>query len=129
MEYPRLVVVTMLIALANLATDITRLLLELSHPSASYAPMPMQARAGPPEPPMQEALKTPRQEIPNPAPDMRQSEPAQKKVETSGIGRARGPPREREFGARVPFSQLPRDFSINCPPWRWACREPMYRYR
>ncbi len=120
MEHPRLSIVlmliSMLIAMANLATDITRLMLELSTASATVESIPMQTRPG-------------RQGPPRQAPDTPQPDTTQKKAETSGVLGARGPPRgPRESGTvRAPFSELPPDFSINHPPWCLACRQPMRR--
>jgi hypothetical protein len=116
MEHPRLAIVlmliSMLIAMANLATDITRLMLELSTASASVEPIPMQTRPGQQEPPRQ-------------APDRRQPDT----VETLGVLGARGPPRRpSELRTATPFSELPRDFSVNHPPWCPACRRPMRRH-
>jgi hypothetical protein len=122
MEHPRLAIIlmsiSMLIAMANLATDVTRLMLELSTASASVESIPMQTRPSQQEPPRQP---------PDGQPHRRQPDTA----ETSGVLGARGPPRRpREFRtARPPFSELPRDFSINQPPWCLACRRPMRLYR
>jgi hypothetical protein len=119
MEHPRLGVVltliSMLIAMANLATDITRLMLELSTPRANGEPIPIQTRR--------------QQEPPRQGPDMGQPDTAPKGVETLGMFGARGPPRGfRDPGTpRVPFSPLPPDFSIGCPPWRLVCRRPVHR--
>src|SRR5215467_2515637 len=101
METARLSFVLLVIALANLATDITRLALELAPPPAHES--------------------VPVQTIPV------QQEIAMQPPDAPG---ARGPPRERrESGpARVPFSELRPDFSINHPPWCPACDRPMPRY-
>jgi hypothetical protein len=118
MEHARLSIVfmllSMLIALANLATDITRLMLELMPPGAAVESIPTQPR---------------QQETSRSAPDTREPDTAKKKVEALGVFGARGPPlRLRESGTgRPPFSPLPPDFSINCPPWRLVCRQPMHR--
>lgn len=121
MERPRLgivfMLISMLIALANLATDLTRLMLELLPPSAAVGSSPL------PPPPSQ-------QETPRSTPDTPQHDTAQKKGEALNVPGARGPPRRsREPGtARAPFSPLPPDFSINRPPWCLACPQPRGRY-
>jgi hypothetical protein len=115
MEHPRLgivlMLISMLIAMANLATDIVRLMLELSTLSATAEPIPIQTRPG-------------RQEPPRQAPDIRQ--PDTSPAETLGVLGARGPPR-RPRAVRAPFSTLPADFSINHAPWCLACSQPMRR--
>lgn len=121
METGRLSFVLLVIALANLATDITRLALELAPPPASQESVPVQTRPG-------------QQEISTPPADARadatQRESPQQKAKLPDAPGARGPPRERrESGpARAPFSELRPDFSINHPPWCWACGQPMHRY-
>ncbi len=121
METGRLSFVLLVIALANLATDITRLALELAPAPAPHELVPVQTRPG-------------QQEISTPPPDARadatQKESPQQKAKLPDAPAARGPPRERrESGpARVPFSELRPDFSVNHPPWCWACGQPMGRY-
>ena len=121
METGRLSFVLLVIALANLATDITRLALELAPAPAPHESVPVQTRPG-------------QQEISTPPPDARadatQKESPQQKAKLPDAPAARGPPRERrESGpARVPFSELRPDFSVNHPPWCWACGQPMGRY-
>ena len=121
METGRLSFVLLVIALANLATDITRLALELAPAPAPHESVPVQTRPG-------------QQEISRPPPDARadatQKEGPQQKAKLPDAPAARGPPRERrESGpARVPFSELRPDFSVNHPPWCWACGQPMGRY-
>ena len=122
MEPTRLSFVLLVIALANLATDITRLMLELAPPPTLHESVPVPMRPG-----QQETSVQP--------PDARESDTtqkdiAQKKARPLDAPGARGPPREpRESGpARAPFSQLRPDFSINHPPWCLACDQPMRRY-
>jgi hypothetical protein len=121
METGRLSFVLLVIALANLATDITRLALELAPPPASHESVPVQTRPG-------------QQEISTPPPDARvdatQKESPQQKAKLPDAPGARGPPRERRESApaRVPFSELRPDFSVNHPPWCRACGQPMGRY-
>jgi len=120
MEHPRLgiafTLISMLIAMANLATDITRLMLDLSTPRATVESIQMQTQPG-------------QQEPARLAPDMGQPDTAPKRAETLGVLGARGPPRgAHDPGTpRAPFSPLPPDFSIRCPPWRLVCRQPMHR--
>jgi len=114
-------VILLLIALANLATDITRLLLELVPSRTIHEPGPMPTRPAQPETSGQ-------------APETRQADATrkvtpQKNAKPPDTPNARGPPRgQRKPGIpRAPFSPLPPDFSINCPPWRSACRQPMHQ--
>jgi len=116
-EHPRLSLVMLVIAAATLATDVTRLLLEVSPPTVNHEPVPMQT--------------TPvRQEAPRQAPDVPAPNTVQQKVERPDVPRARGPPRgPREFGpTRARFLQPPLDFSINRPPWCLACHQSMRRH-
>ncbi len=120
METGRLSFVLLVIALANLATDITRLALELAPPPPLHESVPVQTRPGQQETPMQ-------------PPDAREPAPPgdipQQKAKVPDTPGARGPPRARESRrARAPFSELRPDFSINHPPWCWACGQPMGRY-
>jgi hypothetical protein len=120
METGRLSFVLLVIALANLATDITRLVLELAPPPAPHESVPVQTI-----PVQQETAMQP--------PDARayatHKDIPQQKAKLPEATGARGPPREpREPGpARAPFSELRPDFSINHPPWCWACSQQMGR--
>jgi hypothetical protein len=116
-EHPRLSLVMLVIAAATLATDVTRLLLELPPPNANHEPMPMQTTPA-------------RQEAPRQAPEVPAPNTVQQKVERPSVPRARGPPHgPREFGpSRARFPRSPPDFSINRPPWCVACHQPMRRY-
>ena len=121
METGRLSFVLLVIALANLATDITRLALELAPPPASHESVPVQTI-----PVQQETAMQP----PDARADAAHRDIPQQKAKLPDAPGARGPPRERrESGsARVPFSGLRPDFSINHPPWCPACDRPMGRY-
>jgi hypothetical protein len=121
METGRLSFVLLVIALANLATDITRLAMELAPSPASHESVPVQTH-----PSQQEASMQP----PDARADAAQKDIPQQKAKLPDAPGARGPPRERrESGpARAPFSELRPDFSINHPPWCWACGQPMHRY-
>jgi len=121
METARLSFVLLVIALANLATDITRLVLELTPPTAG-ASVPVQARPSQQETPVQ--ARDARE------PDIPRKDIAQKKSTPLDIPGARGPPRKPQDpgSAREPFSQLRPDFSINHPPWCPACGQPIRRY-
>jgi len=116
-EHPRLSLVMLVIAAATLATDVTRLLLELPPPNGNHELMPMQTTSV-------------RQEAPRQAADAPALNTVQQKVERLGVLRARGPPRgPHEFGPpRARFPQPPRDFSINRPPWCLACHQSMRRH-
>jgi hypothetical protein len=121
METGRLSFVLLVIALANLATDITRLALELVPAPALHESVPAQTSPG-----QQETV----QPLDVREPDTMQKDIAQKKAKPSDSSDARGPPREpRESGPeRPPFSQLRTDFSINHPPWCVACGQLVRRY-
>jgi len=121
METGRLSFVLLVIALANLATDITRLALELAPPPAPHDSVPVQTR------PSQQEISI---QSPDARADATRRDIPQQKAKLPDAPGARGPPRERrESGpARVPFSELRPDFSVNHPPWCWACGQPMGRY-
>jgi len=119
METGRLSFVLLVIALANLATDLTRLVLELAPPPAPHESVPVQTRPSQQETSIQSLdADAPQKDIP----------PKKEKL-LDALG-ARGPPRESRESrrARAPFSELRPDFSINHPPWCWACDQPMGRY-
>jgi hypothetical protein len=122
METARLSFVVLVIALANLATDITRLLLELVPPPTLHESVPVQPRPNQQEIPVQPQGAR--------EPDTTQKDIAQKKAKLLDAPGARGPPREPREAAptRAPFSELPPDFSINHPPWCLVCGQPMRRY-
>jgi hypothetical protein len=120
MEHPRLAIVMLLVALANLATDLTRFLMELSSLSAIHQNQDMRAR-----PPQSEFL----QQATAPTLDLRQSDT--KKTETRSVRDARGPPHRAHWsnGTETALQHLPPDYSINHPPWCLACRaQPTRRY-
>src|SRR5258708_31581515 len=120
METGRLSFVLLVIALANLATDITRLALELAPPPAPHDSVPVQTG------PCQQEISI---QSPDARADATQKDIPQQKAKLPDAPGARGPPREpRESRrARAPFSELRPDFSVNHPPWCWAC-QPMGRY-
>jgi hypothetical protein len=120
-ERPQLRVVMLVIAAATLGIDITRFVLEQAGPRTIQEPVPMQPRLIQQEVSVQ--APEPRQ------PDITQQDTPQKKAKSLDATDARGPPRRpRELGRfRAPFSPLPPDFSINCPPWRAARRQPMHQ--
>ena len=122
MESARLSFVLLVIALANLATDVTRLLLELPPPPTIHESVPVQTR-----PSQQETYMQPPDAR---DPDSTQKDIAQKKAKPLDAPGARGPPREpRESGpARASFSQLRPDFTISHPPWCLACGQQTRRY-
>ncbi len=122
METGRLSFVLLVIALANLATDVTRLLLELTPPPTLHESVPVQTRPSQPETSMQPPDAR--------EPDASQKDIPQKKAKLLDAPGARGPPREprEREPARAPFSELRPDFSINHPPWCLACGQPMHRY-
>jgi hypothetical protein len=109
METGRLSFVLLVIALANLATDITRLVLELAPPPAPHDSVPVQTR------PSQQEISI---QSPDARADATRRDIPQQKAKLPDAPGARGPPRERrESGpARVPFSELRPDFSVNHPP-------------
>jgi hypothetical protein len=122
LETGRLSFVLLVIALANLATDVTRLALELASPPAPHESVPVQTPPG-------------QRETSGQAPDAREPDITQKdigkqKPKLSDAPGARGPPREPRDSApaRTPFSGLRPDFSIDHPPWCLACGQPVHRY-
>jgi hypothetical protein len=122
METARLSFVLLVIAMANLATDITRLVLELARPPPLHESAPVKTR------PSQQVTSSQPPDAREPG--TAQKDLAEKKAKPLDAPTARGPPREpREAGtAGEPFRQLPPDFSVKHPPWCLACRQPMHRY-
>jgi hypothetical protein len=116
MEQTRIGIMVLLVGLANLAADISRLMLELT-----------------PRRTIIETIQTlPAPQIaPEPAPETQPDIP-QKQIEPSIAPTAQGPPRapprrpprqSSEYRPRrQPYSQLPLDYSINNPPWCVVCR-------
>src|SRR5262245_10551311 len=115
METGRLSFVLLVVALANLATDITRLVLELIPPPTLHESVSVQMRPGQQETSVQPTNAR--------EPDGIRKDIPQKKAKLLDTQGARGPPHEpRDSGAaRAPFSELRPDFSINHPPWCVAC--------
>ena len=100
--------VLLLIAMAQLATDVARLALEASSRPSINEPAPAPAQPGV-------------QEMPRPPPSREQPEQPSDPID----GRALDPPHAmptRQTPANRTFHRLPLDFSINQPPWCPACR-------
>ncbi len=122
MEPARFSFVLLVIALANLATDITRLVLELAPPRVLHESVSAQTR-----PQQETSVQAPE----GGKPDTTQKDIALKEAKPLDAPGARGPSpcQPRESGpARAPLSQLRPDFSINHPPWCPACGQPMRGY-
>ena len=105
-EDARLGTIMLLVTIATLATDVSRLLLEFS-PRAT----------------LEKAMSGPRwlgadQETPQGSDALGPDGP-QRSVEPLTPLNARGPPHS---DVRPMFSPLPIDFSVNQPPWCLACR-------
>src|SRR6266481_6550594 len=100
--------VLLLIAMAQLATDVARLILEASpRPSINdFAPAPR--RSG-------------EQEMPRPPPSREQPEQLAGPTASWAFDPPRAMPTNRTQANRM-FNPLPLDFSINQPPWCRACR-------
>lgn len=99
--------VLLLIAMAQLATDVARLALEASSRPSINEPAPAPAQPGV-------------QEMPRPPPSREQPE----QLAGPTPGRAfdpRATPTKQPPTNRM-FNRLPLDFSINQPPWCPACR-------
>jgi hypothetical protein len=106
-EAPRFNIVLLLIAAANLATDVTRLSLEWSPsrglPNAFRAQLNTGHQGHYASAP--EQLREPDSSLKAPAPE---------RLPPRGL-----PPRAN---GSVPFSRMRPDFSYRCPPWCYACR-------
>jgi hypothetical protein len=100
--------VLLLIAMAQLATDVARLVLEASpRPSINYL-TPVPTRSG-------------EQEMPRPPPSREQPERLTGATASWAFDPPRATPTKRTPANRM-FNPLPLNFSINQPPWCLACR-------
>jgi hypothetical protein len=108
-EDARLGTIMLLVTIATLATDVSRLLLEFS-PLATFE----KATWGPR---WLDVDQETRQGSDAPGPDG-----PQQSVEPRTPLNARGPPHSNLRLRRPMFSPLPIDFSVNQPPWCLACR-------
>lgn len=95
--------ILLVIAVAHLVTDVTRLALEVLPRPGVYDPAPAPARSG-------------EQEMPRPPPGGEQ--PGQR----SAAAADRADDRSGAMPANRTFHRLPLNFSINQPPWCPACR-------
>jgi hypothetical protein len=115
MEHGRIGMMALLVGLASLATDVSRLALELAPQpfliGLLKSPRPAQQESEPnPDPPPERPILEPPATPPSRAPPQ---------------ARPRGPP-QYEAG-RQPFSRLPPDFSTSHAPWCMACRQQTRR--
>ena len=104
--------ILVVIAVAQLVTDIVRLALEVTPRPGVYEAAPAPARSG-------------EQEMPRPPPSREQAE------QPPGAA-AEALDHRRAMAADRTFRRLPVDFSINQPPWCLACRHgdlPRYERR
>lgn len=99
--------VLLLIAMAQLATDVARLALEASSRPSINEPAPAPAQPGV-------------QEMPRPPPNHEQPEQLAGPTASWAFD-PRATPTRRPPANRT-FNRLPLDFSINQPPWCPACR-------
>ena len=109
--------VLLLIAMAQLATDVARLALEASSRPSINEPAPALAQPGV-------------QEMPRPPPNREQPEHPSDPINGPALD-PRATPTKRPPANRK-FNRLPLDFSINQPPWCPACRHrypPRYERR
>ena len=112
--------VLLLIAVAQLATDVARLALEASSRPSINEPAPAPAQPGV-------------QEMPRPPPNREQPEHSSDPIDSWAFAPPRATSTKRSPPNRM-FKRLPSDFSINQPPWCFACRHrdprrPERRYR
>ena len=105
--------VLLLIAMAQLATDVARLILEASPRPSINEPAPAPRRSVEPE-------------MPRPPPSLEQPEQPAGPTASWALDPPRAMPTNRMPTKRTPanrmFNQLPSDFSINQPPRCPACR-------
>jgi hypothetical protein len=105
--------ILVVIAVAQLVTDIVRLALEVTPRPGVYEAAPAPTRSG-------------EQEMPRPPPSREQAE------QLPGAAADWALDRRRAMAADRAFRRLPVDFSINQPPWCLACRHqgpPRYERR
>ena len=100
--------VLLLIAMAQLATDVARLALEASARPSINEPAPAPAQPGV-------------QEMPRPPPSREQPEQLAGATASWAFAPLHATPTKRTPANRM-FNPLPLDFSINQPPWCFACR-------
>jgi hypothetical protein len=118
-EAPRLNIVLLLIALANLATDITRLAVEWSPSHILHDAI-------------KEHMGLRQRDAYGRAPDSRESDAArndlqQKRAKPWDPG-ARGPPSDPRGSGPVPFPRLRPNYGTNRPSRCPGCPEPMRRF-
>jgi hypothetical protein len=100
--------VLLLIAMAQLATDVARLILEASPRPSINEPAPAPRRSVEPE-------------MPRPPPILEPPEQPAGLTASWAFEPPRAPPTKRTSANRM-FNRLPMDYSINQPPWCLACR-------
>jgi hypothetical protein len=100
--------VLLLIAMAQLATDVARLVLEAAPRLSINDPAPVPRWSG-------------EQEMPRPPPSREQPEQLAGATASWAFDPPRAMPTTRTPPNRT-FKRLPSDFSINQPPWCLACR-------
>ena len=98
----------LLIAMAQLATDVARLILEASPRPSINEPAPAPRRFVEPE-------------MPRPPPSLEPPEQPTGPTASWAFEPPRAPPTKRTPPNRM-FNRLPLDYSINQPPWCLACR-------
>jgi len=105
--------VLLLIAMAQLATDVARLILEASPRPSINEPAPAPRRSVEPE-------------MPRPPPSLEPPEQPTGPTASWAFDPPRATPTNRMPTKRTPpnrmFNRLPLDYSINQPPWCQACR-------
>ena len=100
--------VLLLIAMAQLATDVARLILEASPRPSFNDPAPAPRRSVDPE-------------MPRPPPSLEPPEQPAGPTASWAFDPSRATPTKRTPANRM-FNRLPLDYSINQPPWCPACR-------
>jgi hypothetical protein len=100
--------VLLLIAMAQLATDVARLILEASPRPSINEPAPAPRRSVEPE-------------MPRPPPSLEPPEQPSGPTANGAFDPPRATPTKRTQANRM-LNRLPLDFSINRPPWCPACR-------
>jgi len=98
----------LLIAMAQLATDVARLILEASPRPSINEPAPAPRRSS-------------EQEMPRPPPSLEPPEQPAGPTASWAFDPPRAMPTKRTPANRM-FNPLPSDFSINRQPWCLACR-------
>jgi hypothetical protein len=110
----RLKMILLLIAMAQLATEVTRLLLVWTPQHARHDIVEEQVGSGP-----RDAYGSAR--------GISREDLGTRRAKQPDLSGARGPPSDSRKYSPPPSSRLRRDVRVNDPPWCQGCRQPEWR--